>query len=388
MALSSEWGQGPGGFAVESANFLRLLWEIPLAIASLVFYRVMRAILSRLYRFSLGRKPEDKLQWQVLSADTLAHVPLALPVLMTTGPRWNTHAVIGTLGPFGIERSIELDMATIQRSAQSWVAVVYRFPSYETVQSLDSHGFRQLETSANTSADTKAYSSTQSSAEPSAKAWFKLTLPAGRYSLGVRYYDCAEAIIYPEVRLDGDAQQLGKAHRLLPSHSADPNTNDFYHQLKGYPHKAFYLAMHYYTYILLKYRRYLPEAWVQREYLPVGAPDTQFFYGGLNKGETMQIELDPDVLSQFYFYLSLYDWSSFPMAWQRIQTTHTEQLAAQNGSYTFRVRPKLLTPAGIWPEFRETRSPAQSGVDMNTSQKSTLQPNTVNVKFEMSKPYN
>lgn len=299
-----------------------LLWEAPLAALSWLLYRAMRLLFSRLYRWSLSRKSEADLQWRVLGADTLKNVPFALPVIMTTGPRWNTHAVIGTLGPFAIAESLELNLNTIQQSAQSWVVVVYAFPSFETIQSLDSHGFRQIVTEAD--------------------PWVKLGVPPGRYTLGVRYYDRAETITYPQVRLDG--------LRLLNGLAADANTNEFYHQLKDYPRKSFYLALHYYSYVLLKYRRYLSEAWVRREYLPVGAPDTRFFYGGLHKGQVMAIAVEPQALEQFDFYLSLYDWSSFPMAWQRIQAVQTELIAPDNGSYAFRLRPKAATPAGVWPQ--------------------------------------
>lgn len=312
-------------FLRKSPQFIKLLWQVPLAALSFVFYRVMRTVLSRLYRWSLGRKSEAELQWRVLSGETIATVPLALPVLMTTGPRWNTHAVIGTLGPFRVAQSLELDLSQIQRSARSWVAVVYAFPSYETIQSLDSHAL-------------------QTAIAPAAEPWVSIDIPPGRYTLGVRYYDCAEAIAYPSVRLDGT--------RVLPSLPADPNTNQFYHQLKAYPHKGLYRAMHYYSYILLKYRRYLSEAWVRREYLPVGAPDTQFFYGGLDRGQTLVLTVAPNLLDQFDFYVTLYDWSSFPVVWQRLQASHSEIAMPENGSYACRVRPKASTAAtfgGQWP---------------------------------------
>lgn len=302
--------------------WLPLLWEVPLAGLSLVFYRTMRILFSRLYRFSLSRKTEAKLQWRVLGADTLAHVPFALPVIMTTGPRWNTHAVIGTLGPFSVAQSLELDLYSVQQSARSWVAVVYAFPSFKTVQSLDSHRFRQV----------------ASAAEP----WVKLVVPPGRYTLGLRYYDRANTITYPRLRLDGD--------RTLPPFIAAPNTNDFYQQLQHYPRKGFYLALHYYSYILLKYRRHLPEAWVKGEYLPVGAPDTRFFYGGLNRGQQLTVVLEPALLDQFDFYLTLYDWASFPMGWQQLTASSYATIAPHNGSYAFRIRPKAQTPQGTWPQ--------------------------------------
>ena len=54
----------------------------------------------------------------MLSADTL-NIPIILPVLMTKGPRWNTHGIIGTLGPFPIESTLTVNLDQAQRSAQS-----------------------------------------------------------------------------------------------------------------------------------------------------------------------------------------------------------------------------------------------------------------------------
>ncbi len=314
---------------------LSLLWEAPWALGSWIFYRVMRAVINRFYIRYLSR--QTRLQWRVLSADTLK-IPIALPVLMTTGPRWNTHAVIGTLGPFEVEQTLAIDIATIQRSARSWVAVVYDFPSYATIQSLDSQDFD---------------GGAQSNAEPNDRGkqegeqnWVKISLPPGRYTLGVRYYDCAEAIAYPPVQFDDQPP--------LPPHSADPKTNLFYQQLKDYPHRGFYLCLHYYTYVMLKYRDRLPEAWVRQEYLPVGAPDTTFFYGGINRKQTLHIELAPTLLDQFDFYFNLYDWASFPSAWTQLSERTTTYFAEANGSFLFRVRPRRGTPVGVWPEYQST----------------------------------
>ncbi len=85
----------------------------------------------------------------------------------------------------------------------------------------------------------------------------------------------------------------------------------------------------------------------------------------------MEIRLDPQLLQQFDFYLSLYDWSSFPMAWQRIEQPSTQQPVPQNGSYAFRVRPRAATLSGVWPQF---------------SEKSSLDKSTVKVRFDTPTP--
>ena len=114
-----------------------LLWEIPLALFSFVFYKVMKFIIGNLFTVYLAFDQKKANQWRVLSQKTI-NAPLVLPVLMTKGPRWNTHAVIGTLGPFAVQESVEIDIETANNSARSWIAVVYSFPGYKTITSLES----------------------------------------------------------------------------------------------------------------------------------------------------------------------------------------------------------------------------------------------------------
>ena len=78
-----------------------LLWELPLALLSFGFYRANRLLISRLYRRFQSRLGSRATRWRLLNRTTLA-MPISLPVLMTTGPRWNTHALIGTLGPLNV----------------------------------------------------------------------------------------------------------------------------------------------------------------------------------------------------------------------------------------------------------------------------------------------
>ena len=85
------------------------------------------------YFCSVNKKKAS--QWRVLS-QKMIDAPLILPVLMTKGPRWNTHAVIGTLGPFKVAEAIAINVATANKSSGSWIAVVYSFPSYKTITSI------------------------------------------------------------------------------------------------------------------------------------------------------------------------------------------------------------------------------------------------------------
>ena len=75
---------------------LILVWEIPLALLSLLFYKVMKFIIGNLFTIYLAVNKNKASQWRVLSQETLDSA-LSLPVLMTKGPRWNTHARINCL---------------------------------------------------------------------------------------------------------------------------------------------------------------------------------------------------------------------------------------------------------------------------------------------------
>lgn len=284
-----------------------LILEVPLAIASLIFYKVMKLVIGNLYTLYLSFNKKITSQWRVLSAEALKS-PLSLPVLMTKGPRWNTHAVIGTLGPFSVKESLSLDVDSINLSAQSWIAVVYDFPAYRTITSLTSQEYSQ------------------------SQGWISVKLASGKYSLGVRYYNCRESLWFPAVKTD--------AQELVSSYFIPSDVNQFYSDLIS-KKNWFYLALHYYIYTILRLRKWLPESFVKSEFLPVGAPDTQFFYDYITKQQSLQVIVKPEILSQVDIYLTIYDRSSLPLAYAQLGTEkYLSQPIPNNGYYLIRVRQK------------------------------------------------
>ena len=300
-------------------NKISLLWEIPLALASFVFYKVMKLIIGNLFTIYLAIDKKKATQWRVLSQKTI-DAPLVLPVMMTKGPRWNTHAIIGTLGPFAVNETIEIDVATANKSSRSWIAVVYSFPGYKTVTSIESEKI---------SSDSR---------------WHTIELPTGKYSLGVRYYNRLEEINYPAIKVD---KELYTDTFSIPS-----NINDYYHNLIN-AKNWFYSSLHYYIFTILKLRNYLPESFVRREYLPLGAPATHFAYNYLESNQALNIKVEPEILQQFDIYFTLYDRSSLPLNWCII-TEPEYSLSPQNtkGYFLLRVRPK--------PEYSTTEIKVQS----------------------------
>lgn len=288
-------------------NKIYLLWEIPLALLSFVFYKVMKLIIGNLFTLYLAIDKKKASQWRVLSQKTI-NAPLVLPVLMTKGPRWNTHAIVGTLGPFSVKETIEIDLKTANNSSRSWIAAVYSFPGYKTITSIESEKI------------------------DSDLLWQTITLPPGKYSLAVRYYNRADTIVYPAIKVDN---KLYVDTFEIPS-----NINDYYHHLIE-SKNWFYSSLHYYIFTILKLRNYLPESFVRREYLPVGAPATHFAYNYLESQQALKIKIEAEIIQQFDIYFTFYDRSSFPLSWCIITESEYSLPPQQTkGYFLLRVRPK------------------------------------------------
>ncbi|MBE9047892.1 hypothetical protein IQ255_26455 [Pleurocapsales cyanobacterium LEGE 10410] len=288
-------------------NKISLLWEIPLALLSFIFYKIMKFVIGNVFTVYLAIDKRKATQWRVLSAKTI-NAPLVLPVLMTKGPRWNTHAIIGTLGPFAVKETIAIDLETANKSSRSWIAVVYSFPGYKTITSIESE---QLDRS---------------------DRWHTVELAPGKYSLGVRYYNRADTVNYPAVKVDDQI--------YVESYNVPSNINDYYYNLIE-AKNWFYSSLHYYIFTILKLRQYLPETFVRREYLPVGAPATHFAYNYLDAQQALEIKIEPKIIEQFDIYFTLYDRSSFPLTWCII--TNTEYMLSPQqttGYFLLRIRPK------------------------------------------------
>jgi hypothetical protein len=91
----------------------------------------------------------------------------------------------------------------------------------------------------------------------------------------------------------------------------------------------------------LQWRKFLPQSFVNREFLPVGAPDTEFFYGALSQGEILQLEINSSVLKDYEIYITLYNRASFPISWwQQKEEIYKTEAMPSNGFYLLRVREK------------------------------------------------
>ena len=283
------------------------IWEIPLAILSFVFYKIMKVAIGILFTVYLAINKEKASQWRFFSAKMIA-APLILPVLMTKGPRWNTHAAIGTLGPFKVTQEVALDLESANSSAGSWIAVLYSFPTYKTITSLESGKINCND------------------------KWYAVKLKPGKYTLGIRYYNRSGNLQLPAIKVDGNSFV---DPQVMPS-----DVNNFYYDLIN-AKNWFYSSLHYYIFTILKLRGIVPESFIRSEYLPVGAPDTFFAYNYLEKQQQLQLEIDGEIVNNCNIYFTLYDRSSLPLSWEQITTTEYNLAAPENnGYYLLRIRPK------------------------------------------------
>ncbi len=297
-------------------SLISLVWEIPLAVASWLFFKLMRFLLGRLYSYSLSKMTYEAYDWKVFSEQTL-RLPLVLPIIATKGPRWNTHAVIVTAGPIEVRQSLSFRIAAATAAAGSWSIVLYAVPGYQTVATIESFTV------------------------PEGEEWHEVRLEPGRYSVNLRYYELSAAAETPEVKADGVP--------VVPAKGVPADSNDFYRDLPARD-GWFYAALHYYVFPMLRLRKWLPASFVRREFLPVGDPATVFRYGFLRAGESLEIESDPRLAQSYNLYLTVYNRSSFPLLSQWIRDpAHRTPEAAADGYYLLRLRRK----PGLVEEVRD-----------------------------------
>lgn len=298
-------------------TIISLLWEIPLSFISFFFYKLNRYLVSRLYRRFLASSEKRSRTWRLLDRGTLL-MPISLPVLMTTGPRWNTHALIGTLGPLAVSRTISLCTSTCKNSASSWTGVIYRFPDFHTVSQFSS-------LSDHASLD-----------------WSSIVLPPGRYVLGIRYYGLSAAPEMPQVCVD-DSFTIDGVNTPL-------DTNQVYADLidrSGF----YYHCLHYYIFNLLRFRSFFSPPFVRREFLPVGDPDTTFRYGIIKKGHRLTVSLSPSLFSGYRVFLTAYNRASLPFLSVEVKNElWLSECLPFDGFYLFRIRPLSVGLPPIEPD--------------------------------------
>src|SRR5262249_50846773 len=114
----------------------------------------------------------------------------------------------------------------------------------------------------------------------------------------------------------------------------------------------FYACLHYYVLEMLRLRQYLPASFLRREYLPVGNPETAFYYGDLRRGQCIEINSSRGIPEGHRLYLTVYNRSSFPVCWSEVRSLPYRSLPVEaSGSYLWRLHAmRSREPQPLWPE--------------------------------------
>lgn len=275
------------------AKILRKLdnvWELPLAVISFLFFKLMKKLVTILYVANLRKHMRGRNCWIVLD-EAMAKKKLALAVLLVNAPRWNTHAIIAKTGGISVMKELGVRIDFAAGADSLWTIVVYTYPNFKTITYLSSLNLDQ-----NNSFHIE-------------RGIAYLALPKGEYALGLRYYDAKSDAKLPQVLADEKTV-------IEPCFIGD-NINHFYLLLRQHRNVVHYL-LHYYTYVMLRFKSWLPAKFVFSEYLPVGNPDTYFYFGALLAGERLQINVSPEAIQNHIIYYCLYDRASFPIVWGQV----------------------------------------------------------------------
>jgi len=259
------------------------VYEVPLALASYGLFRATRLLLQMLSRLHQARHPGQARAWQLFDAKFLAR-PGALPVLLTTAPRWNPHATIATLGPIQINREISFEADTARAACPSWFFVLYSHPNRRTLACV-------------------------SSLDTTSSGWLSIRVPSsGRYLLAARYYGLQADARFPAVRIDGQP--------LTDGAPAPRDTNRFYEALhrRACP---FYYCLAYHCWPMLHSSR-LPRPFVERTFLPVGNPETEFRYGTIERGQRVDCRMNASHFETWNLFVTIYSRHSLPVLWYQV----------------------------------------------------------------------
>src|SRR5262249_49587240 len=87
-------------------------------------------------------------------------------------------------------------------------------------------------------------------------------------------------------------------------------------------------------------------AFVEREFLPMGNPETRFAYGIVRRGRALRLRLDPRLLAASDVYFTLYSRDSFPACWYQVfEADHTTPAAVEDGFFLLRLHRRAATDA-------------------------------------------
>lgn len=284
-------------------------FELLIFPLSFALNRVVRSGFRLLYRlrFLLQRKQFEigPFSWQTLN-EVLSEKPFFVRYLAVAAPRWNPHALIASGGPVRVDEKLEFSTSGLCQAAAHWYFVIYRAPNSETIHCVSS--------------------------EDDPQGNVCLTVDPGIYTVTLRAYLPQAQLCLPDIVVDGGERRI--AARTVASREQPELEGILFHR-----RSPFFGFLHHYMRTMLRRPELFPGRWVEREYLPVGNPETRFVYGAFEAGQSIRVSADERVLGAGLVYLTCYNRSSFPVYGVRVEASPevTTPSFSDSGFYLCRI---------------------------------------------------
>lgn len=234
--------------------------------------------------------------------------PVGIPYAMFNAPRWNTHAFIASIGPISIEKNIKLDFSEINKHCSSWTFIVYRIPKNKTCKVLTSISIDKLQN--------------------------HIHLEKGKYSLVFRCYEVSYPLVLPAIEIDEgkfyvEKRTVSQSVPVFPESIINRKS-------------LFYTFVHYYLHFTFKNSVLTNNQFLEREYLPVGNPETTYKFGYFQTNQALAFQFNTSE-KDYLAYMTCYNTSSFPIFTEKIELSSDSEYHIPefdcDGTYLIRLIP-------------------------------------------------
>jgi hypothetical protein len=274
------------------------LFRLVLSVGSFISFRIARLVVRTLISLRNRVRLNKPVHWMGFSE--LVAKSWGVPFLVVTAPRWNCHATIALTDSFAVRSHLRVPSGCADNSAQGYSFVIYPESGAPFTLPPDSQG----------------------------NSGMGMDLLSGRYRIGARYYGSCADPEFPEILADGVS--------VVPGRVISGERDRYREQLTSLQGRETFLCgcLHYYVFHFLSWRMG-GEAFLKREFLPVGNPETDFEYDAIRKDQVREITCEGNE-GERRTYVTLYNRQSFPVFWTEIQSFPYRLKAGCDGFYLIR----------------------------------------------------
>ena len=272
--------------APRSSLWLLGLAELPLYLSSFLFYRVMLQFLNGFRE----RKQVFATRWEDIfhtgfGGEVFDHKMLL--GLLLFGPRVNTHTNVHVLDVSSSTRISNVNVENIVEQGFSWQIVAYGNALGR---------------------ETLGRCGPVSSAGDTVTLQVETRAPYDRdFNLQIRGYlfDGRVSARLPRIWMNGTL--VTTEDTVFHADHMDVHRRYRAHQ------QFLHVALHFYIFPLLCFRRFFSEAFVRAEYLPVPNPDTKWLYGPVFEGYALRFNITATILMDHIVFCTVYSRGSVPV---------------------------------------------------------------------------